>query len=182
MGAGDDQVIVGPALEPMPAGTARTAGDEVPPLPSSVNIGRSLRIGTGEGNDRVHVGRAWIRGALDISTDGGNDSVVLGNPPNDLAEPVAAIGGDRRTCGSCHACAALRAAGGIHANSARATTRWSPTWSARPVECTSTAEWVTTTSASTPRGSAARCCYSAAKVKAWIMWSSTMCRRIWRRS
>ena len=94
MGSGDDQVIVGPALEPMPEPAPLAAtGDETPPLPSSVNIGGSLRIGTGEDNDRVHVGRATIRGALDVVTDGGNDSVVLGNPPNDPpAEPMAVAG------------------------------------------------------------------------------------------
>ena len=115
MGAGDDQVIVGvPALDPMPPDPASVEG--TPPSPPPVGIGGSLRIGMGEGNDRVHVGHAAIRGSLDIATDGGDDSVVLGHPPNDPPTPPVSLDGLRRLSIQSRPAQARSVAHGIHAN------------------------------------------------------------------
>jgi hypothetical protein len=114
MGEGDDQVIVGPALAPMPEpAPLATAGDEAPPPQPALNIGGSLRIGTGAGDDRVHVGRASIRGTLDVATDGDDDSVVLGIPPNDPPAEAATIVGAEEPVVPAIPNAALRVAGGI---------------------------------------------------------------------
>jgi hypothetical protein len=120
MGMGDDQVVVGPLRqtmpEPAPLATAdgEAPPDEMPMLRPSVGVGGSLRIGTGEGSDRVHVASASIRGTLGVATDGGNDIVVLGKPATDApVEPVATFDPlgpvDPMLRG-----AALRVAGGIH--------------------------------------------------------------------
>lgn len=83
MGEGNDGVAIGlrPVVE---------AGSETPtPAPGSVRIGGPLNIGTGEGNDRVHVDQAGIGGPLNIETGGGNDAVRLGHQSPTTAELTA---------------------------------------------------------------------------------------------
>jgi hypothetical protein len=114
MGAGEDQVIVGvPPVDPMPPDPASI--DEAPPL-RGVGIGGSLRIGLGEGNDRVHVGHAAIRGALHVDADGGDDMVVLGIPPMDPPVEPVSTNGETPPVDPVPFRAALRVGHGIHAN------------------------------------------------------------------
>jgi hypothetical protein len=124
---GDDRVLIGAPL-PEPPGPPPAAVDEAlsgevvadpPPEHRSVAIGGSLRIGTGEGNDRVVVGHALVRGQLAVATGIGDDHVVLGAPPADTSppDPVAAdaTAGTANTNGQMPlARRALRVGGAIH--------------------------------------------------------------------
>ncbi len=74
-GAGADLVRIGaPPETPAPAGE----GDPAPEEGANVTVRGSLLIRTGADDDRVRIGSANVGGVIGVSTDGGNDSVLLG--------------------------------------------------------------------------------------------------------
>lgn len=90
MGEGNDEVAIGlqPATEPNPEIGSLVQTD----ANGSVRIGGPLSIGTGEGNDRVHIDQANIGGQLHVETGLDDDVVRLGHPtPPPSEDPTALV-------------------------------------------------------------------------------------------
>jgi hypothetical protein len=95
MGEGNDEVVIGlrPVTEPNPE-----IGSLVPTEANgSVRIGGPLSIGTGEGNDRIHIDQTYIGGQLHVETGADEDVVRLGHPTPPPSEDLAASVTDSET-------------------------------------------------------------------------------------
>lgn len=107
-GSGDDTVRVGELREEPVAVREGTPEAEAEAQGPAVEIGRSLRIHTGDGDDSVLVQDVAGRGRLHVATGGGDDTVRIGrraqepapdnggeNPTDEVLAEVAADAGAR---------------------------------------------------------------------------------------
>lgn len=93
MGEGNDEVAIG--LRPVPEANPESVSTAEPEMSDFVRIRGALKIGTGEGDDKVHVDHAVIGGQLRVEAGRGEDVVRLGHAdpptPGDLTSATAVV-------------------------------------------------------------------------------------------